>query len=85
MNPKRNIFNIVNDEMRSSATALAEEIRATRNKSNLQRVDAIEIGENSALHHPHHRKSKRSRIETKATQMREEVNTQISGWITTNK
>ena len=39
-NPKRNIFNIVNDEGRSSAVALAEEIRAARNRSNLHGVDA---------------------------------------------
>ena len=32
-NTKRNIFNIVNDEMRSSAFALAEETKAARNKS----------------------------------------------------
>ena len=38
-NPKRNIFNIVNNEMRSSATALADEIRAARNRSNLQGVN----------------------------------------------
>lgn len=32
-NTKRNIFNIVNDELRSSAFALAEDTRAARNRS----------------------------------------------------
>ena len=32
-NTKRNIFNIVNDEMKSNAFALAEETRAARNRS----------------------------------------------------
>ena len=39
-NTKKNIFNIVNDEMRSSATALAEETRAAKNRGKLQDAEA---------------------------------------------
>ena len=33
-NTRRNIFNTVNDKMRSSAFALAEEVRAARHRNN---------------------------------------------------